>query len=124
MYADTPRVSIYPHKSNYTVSLGTKLFLYCTAMGMPTPTIQWYENSILIPQQTSSLYIVPTHTPHVTLYSCEAKNNAGNRENMAHANITVTVQSTWQYTYVCSCNGYYRFHKNSILNFQCPASLK
>ena len=67
--------------------------MYCTAHGLPTPTVQWYEDNVLIPEQTSQLYIVPTNTPHVTLYSCEAKNNAGNMENTAYANITVTVQS-------------------------------
>ena len=93
MSTDAPRVSIYPHGSNYTVHINTKLFLYCTANGLPTPTIQWYENNIPIPDQTSSLYTVPTNTSHVTLYSCEAKNNAGNMENTAYANITVIVQS-------------------------------
>ena len=93
MSTDAPSVSIYPNGSNYTVSVGTKLLMYCIANGLPAPTIQWYENNVPIPEQTSPLYIVPTDTPHVTLYSCEAKNNAGNIENTAYANITVTVQS-------------------------------
>ena len=93
MYTDTPRVSIYPNGPTYKVNIGTKLFLYCIAKGLPTPTIQWYENNTLIPQQTAILHKVLTDTPHVTLYSCEAKNNAGNIDNTAHANITVTVES-------------------------------
>ena len=93
MFTDAPRVSIYPHGSSYTINVDTELVLYCTANGLPTPTIQWYENKVAIPEQTSSLYTVPTNTSHVTLYSCEAKNNAGNIENTAYANITVTVQS-------------------------------
>ena len=55
--------------------------------------IKWYENNTLIPQQTAVLHEVLTNTPHVTLYSCEAKNNAGNIENTAYANVTVTVES-------------------------------
>ena len=93
MYTDAPRVSIYPRKSNYKVSVDTKLFLYCIAKGLPTPTIQWYENNTLIPQQTAVLHEVLTDTPHVTLYSCEARNNAGNIKNTARANITVTVEN-------------------------------
>ena len=91
MYLDAPRVSIYPHGSEYTVSVGTKLFLYCIVEGLPA-TLQWYENNTLIPQQISTLYEVPVNTPHVTLYSCEARNNAGNMENTARANITVIVK--------------------------------
>ena len=93
MSTDAPRVSIYPHGSNCTVNVGTKLLMYCTANGLPTPTVQWYENNVAIPEETSPLYIAPTNTPHVTLYSCEAKNNAGSIENTAYANIIVTVQS-------------------------------
>ena len=93
MYTDAPRVSIFPHGSTYKVNIGTKFFLYCIAKGLPTPTIQWYENNTRIPVQTSVLHEVLTNTPHTTLYSCEAKNNAGNIENTVHANITVIVES-------------------------------
>ena len=93
MYTDAPRVSIYPPGPAYKVNIGTKLFLYCIAEGLPTPTIQWYENGVLIPEQTLVSHEVITNTLHTTLYSCEAKNNAGNMENKANANITVTVES-------------------------------
>ena len=93
MYTDAPRVSIYPQKSNYKVIVGTKLFLYCIAKGLPTPTIQWYENNTLIPQQTAVLHEVLTDTPHVTLCSCEGTNNDGNIKKTARVNITVTVEN-------------------------------
>ena len=93
MYTDAPRVSIYPQRSNYKVSVGIKLFLYCIVKGLPIPTIQWYENNTLIPQQTGVLHEVLTNTPHVTLYSCEATNYDGNIKNTARANITVTVEN-------------------------------
>jgi len=99
MYTDAPRVSIYPLGSKYTVSVGTILYLNCIAKGLPTPTIQWYENNTLISQQTSPLHLVHTNIPHVTLYSCEARNSAGNMENTAHANITVLVTVKSMYTY-------------------------
>jgi len=93
MYTDAPRISIYPQKSHYKVILGTKLFLYCIAKGLPTPTIQWYENNTLIPQQTAVLHEVLTDASHVTLYSCEGTNNDGNIKKTARANITVTVEN-------------------------------
>jgi len=100
MYTDAPRVRITPHGPKYTVSVGTTLYLYCIAKGLPAPTIQWYENNTLIPQQTSPLHLVLTNIPHLTLYTCEAKNSAGNMENTAHANITVlvTVKSIYTHT--------------------------
>ena len=90
---DPPRVTLNPPGPKYTVSVGTRLFLYCIAKGLPAPTIRWYENNILIPQQSSPLYLALTDTPKVTLYTCEAKNNAGNMENTARTSISVTVKS-------------------------------
>ena len=90
---DSPRVSLNPPGPKYTVSVGTRLFLYCIAKGLPTPTIRWYENNILIPRQSSPLYVALTDTPKVTVYTCEAKNNAGNMENTARTSISVTVTS-------------------------------
>ena len=97
---DPPRVSLNPPGPKYTVSVGTRLFLYCIAQGLPTPIIRWYENGILIPQQSSPLYLALTDTPKVTLYTCEAKNNAGNIENTASRSITVTVKS--MYIHICT----------------------
>ena len=93
MYTNAPRVIIYPQRSNYKVSVGTKLFLHCIAKGLPTPTIQWYENNALIPQQAAVLHEVLTNTSHITLYSCEATNYDGSIKHTARANITVTVEN-------------------------------
>ena len=76
------------------VNVGTKLVLYCTAEGFPIPTIQWYKNNASIPQQSSPFYLASTDTPGTTVYTCEGRNNAGNMENAASANIIVTVKST------------------------------
>ena len=97
---DPPRVHLNPPGPTYTVSVGTRLFLYCIAKGMPAPTIQWYENDILIPQQSSPLYLALTDIPKVTLYTCEAKNNAGNMDNNARKSITVTVKSMYVHMYI------------------------
>ena len=59
------------------------------------PTIQWYKNDILIPQESSKLYLASTDTPGTTVYSCKGRNKAGNIENIASENITVTVKSMY-----------------------------
>ena len=110
MYADAPRVSLSPAGSKYSVAVGTRLFLYCIAKGLPTPTIHWYENDVLIPQQSSPLYLVLTHFPHVTSYTCEAKNYAGNVENTARKIITVTVKSTCVHSYLASYSHVIQLH--------------
>ena len=92
-HTDVPRVTINLTRSPYVVNIGTKLVLYCTAEGLPIPTIQWYKNNISIPQQSSPFYLASTDTPGTTVYTCEGRNNAGNMENVASTNVIVTVKS-------------------------------
>ena len=80
------------------VFVGKTLFLYCIAEGFPIPTIHWYKNHTLIPEQASQVYLASTDTPGTTVYTCEGKNNAGSMENKAHANITVIVTSMYMST--------------------------
>ena len=97
-HTDAPRVTIeLLNSSPDMVNVGTKLVLHCIAEGFPVPTIQWYKNDILIPQESSKLYLASTDVPGSTLYSCKGKNNAGNIVNTASANITVTVESMYMY---------------------------
>ena len=97
-HADSPRVTIEPlNSSPDIVDVGTKLVLHCIAEGFPVPTIQWYKNDIPIPQESSELYLASTDVPGTTIYSCKGKNNAGNMDNTASANITVTVKSMYIY---------------------------
>ena len=91
VYIDTPRVTIDPPESPYMVSVDDRALLYCIAEGFPIPTIQWYENNVLIPRQSSPFYLVSTSAPHTKVYTCEGKNNAGNMENVVLASITVVV---------------------------------
>ena len=92
-YVDAPRISINPAQSPHMVFVGETLLLYCIAEGFPIPTIQWYKNHTLIPEQTSQIYLASTDTPGTTVYTCEGENNAGNMANKAHTNITVIVRS-------------------------------
>ena len=93
IYTDSPRIAIDPSQSIYTVNVGTKLILHCIVNGLPIPTIQWYKNHVLIPQKSSPFYLASTDTPGITVYTCTGKNNAGNMENIARANIAVAVKS-------------------------------
>ena len=86
-------VTIDPPQSPYSVIVGKRLLLYCIVKGFPIPTIQWYRNSVEIPGQTMPFYLVSTGFPHITVYTCEGKNDAGNMKNIARANITVIVES-------------------------------
>ena len=97
---DTPRISINPARSPHTVSVGNTLLLYCIAEGFPIPTIKWYKNHTLIPEQTSQVYLASTDTPGTTVYTCEGENNAGNMKNKAHANITVIVKGMCIYLHM------------------------
>ena len=96
-YSDAPTVTINPAQSPYTVSVGTRLFLYCKALGYPTPTVQWYRGSnpvVPIAQYFQQLFSVPTDLPHKREYTCIGRNNAGNKRHAAHKKITVIVKGT------------------------------
>jgi len=73
------------------VNVSERLLLYCIAEGNPIPKIQWYEKNVPLPRQSSKVYLASTDIPSTTVYTCVGKNNAGNMENVARANITVTV---------------------------------
>jgi len=90
---DSPRVTIDPSDSPHTVSVGTTSLLNCMAEGHPIPTIKWYKNNTLIPQQLGQLFLVPTDFLHTTKHTCEGTNNAGNMRNSASASIVVIVES-------------------------------
>ena len=91
IYADAPRITIDPPQSPNTVDVGERLLLYCIAEGFPIPTIHWYQNDVLIPRQSSPVYVASTSFPGTTVYTCEGTNNAGNMKNVARANVTVIV---------------------------------
>ena len=92
IYADAPKITIDPSQSPYMVMVGEIVLLKCIAEGFPIPTIRWYENNVLIPQQSSLFHLASTDAPGTTLYTCEGRNNAGNMINIAQANITVAVK--------------------------------
>ena len=88
---------ISPSKFPHRVTVGTQLLLYCAAEGIPTPTVQWYSNGVLLLhplQQThQQLYLVPTDSPHTTVYTCIGRNSFKGVNHVSQANVTVIVES-------------------------------
>jgi len=56
---------------------GTEVTLFVVATGSPTPTYQWYRNSVLISGATSSTYVFFPTFSDVGSYTCTATNAAG-----------------------------------------------
>ena len=110
MNTDPPSISIDPPQSTYRVTVGSRLPLYCSAHGLPLPTVQWYVNDSAANQQPPEIHLVPTTSPHTTVYTCVATNNAGNMTHTVNKNITVIVESMKliivieyvYYTYICT----------------------
>ena len=84
------------------VKVGERLLLYCKVEGFPIPTIRWYENSTLVPQQSLPFHLASTNAPGTTLYTCEGKNSAGNKINIARENIKVVVKCML-YNFISIC---------------------
>ena len=63
---------------------------------MPTPTVQWFSNDVPLhplQQPYQQLYLVPTDSPHTTVYNCIGRNNIRGVDHVAQANVTVIVES-------------------------------
>ena len=81
--------------------------LYCMATGRPIPTVQWYKSGTAvapIPSLFQQAFVVPTDTPHTTVYTCMGTNHAGKRKHVNHANITVTVESMYRIRSTFGCD--------------------
>ena len=93
-HSDGPRVSIV-NQSPYMTTVGSIGTLYCRASGKPIPTVQWYKDVFPITPLSSTfqqVLLVPTNTPHTTVYTCVAINYAGGEKHVGLANITVIVR--------------------------------
>ena len=96
---DAPTVTIYPPQSPYTVSVGTTLFLYCRADGVPAPTVQWYSGTkavVYYAQVYQQSYLVQTDLPGTRIYTCEGNNTAGTMKQSVRKSIIVIVEGTVQ----------------------------
>ena len=94
--SEPPQMIINPSKSPHRVIVGTQLLLYCAAEGLPTPTVQWHSNGVFLhplQQPYQQLYLVPTDSPHTTVYTCIGRNHIRGVDHIAQANVTVIVES-------------------------------
>jgi len=91
-------------QSSLTVGVGDQVSIWCRAEGLPTPTVQWYKNDeIVIPDADMTLQVmdVPTNSLHNTVYTCVAKNSAGNMNHTMKIHTSVSVQSNVRILILC-----------------------
>jgi hypothetical protein len=68
---------ITSHSNDVLCFSGFFVAILVTATGKPTPTYQWYKDSVLIAGATSSTYSFFADGPSVHVYTCTATNVAG-----------------------------------------------
>ena len=91
---DPPFVTI-ANESPYMINMRSLALLYCRAIGKPIPQVQWYKDDTAVNPISSSFqqtFIVPTNTPHTTVYTCKGTNYIENMKHTISANITVIVK--------------------------------
>ena len=71
--------------------------IICTAKGLPTPTVKWYNDTKLVDSSTLSHLIldIPTNITYDTTYTCMATNYAGNQMHTSELKITVVVKGRY-----------------------------
>jgi len=99
-FTDAPVISILP-RSPHIVTVGEDKdppSLYCSAHGLPEPTVQWYKDGQPVVPVANPLFQrleVLTNFPHTTVYTCVGNNTIATTS----ANITVIVEGML-YNYV------------------------
>lgn len=86
----TPAIS--PQPTSQTVSAGSTATFTSGASGIPTPTLQWYDNGALLVGQTSSTLTIPNaQGTNIGNYYMVAANMAG---SVTSSVVTLAVNST------------------------------
>jgi len=96
---EPPQIIISPSQSPHIVKVGTQLLLYCAADGLPLPTVQWYGDGVPVhplEELYQQIYLVPTDSPHATVYTCIGRNRVKDIVYVAQANVTVVVEGKEQ----------------------------
>ena len=85
------------NRSPVMISVGKVVVLVCNVSGM---AVEWWENEVNVTSSRSatelnhnkkSFYIVPTSTPHTTVYTCKVIDLVENVKCTKSANVTVIV---------------------------------
>ena len=85
-------------------NVGSLAILSCKAIGKPIPRVQWYKDDIAVSAMSLSFqqtFIVPTNTPHTTVYTCKGTNYIENVKYTRSASITVIVKGNM--IQICNC---------------------
>ena len=94
LHLDAPIVTLHP-PSPHEVFVGDFVLLFCKARGLPAPTVQWFKSNQPVehvPELYDQVYYASTKSPHTTVYTCVAKNNAGGAPRIVKTNMTIIVQ--------------------------------
>lgn len=84
--------AIIPQPTSVTVNVGGTATFTSGATGVPTPTLQWYENGKVLAGQTSSTLTIPgAQGSNIGNYDMVAANAAG---SVTSSIVTLTVNST------------------------------
>ena len=77
--------------------IGSEVNLTCVATGVPQPTIRWYKDDVLLPNQITPLLVIQDLRLDTRgLYTCEAANEHGNCSETAYIKIKGTLVHNWQ----------------------------
>ena len=80
--------------SPYTIHVGDQASLWCRAQGLPAPTVHWYKDNVAISHSADLLLqvlYIPTKAPHTTVYTCIARNTAGEVNQTTNTTVLVNV---------------------------------
>ena len=80
--------------SPHIAVVGNVLKINCSAVGLPIPTVQWFRNGVAVtPIALKSLEHseTPVRTMRNVVFTCAAKNYAGNMTQNIHENIIVNI---------------------------------
>jgi autotransporter-associated beta strand protein len=83
---------IAPQPTNLTVNVGDTAVFTSGVTGVPTPTLQWYDNNLFLSGQTSGTLTIPNaQGTNIGSYKLVASNAAG---SVTSSVVTLTVNST------------------------------
>ena len=93
--SEPPQMIISPSQSPHIVKVGTQLLLYCAAEGLPIPTVQWHGDGVPVhplEELYQQIFLVPTDSPHTTVYVCIGRNQVKGVDYVDQANVIVVVE--------------------------------
>ena len=84
-------------QSPHSVDVDDSLTIWCTALGLSSPTVQWYKGDKPVTPHADPYvqsFKVPTSYPRTTVYTCVASKFTGNINHTITVNFVVTVKGT------------------------------